>query len=694
MANCNSIDEMWCKFKDIVLSKLNLCAPKVVIKDTSDAPWIDSEVRHMINKKTTAWRKARRTNSDTSWHHFRSIRNLTKSLIKTKRNNFILSLKDVCKTNPKRFWSFFHFKTKSQALPDVISDSERECSAPSDKATLFNCYFGSVFNHDLTTGHPLLDNVDCPEITDPFFTVSQVEECLHDLDVKRAYAPNSIPLVVLKQCRFLLAPPMTLLFNACIQAECIPTEWKKAFVVPIHKKGDKKIVSNYRPISLLCSVSKMLERCIFNQLYPEVESRIHPLQHGFIKGRSCASQLVDVYHRIGATLDKGGQVDMIFLDFSKAFDCISHSLLIYKLQRQFGISGHLLGFIQSYLHERSQCVIVNGESSDWIHVPSGVPQGSILGPLLFLLFINDLPNVSASTTALFADDAKCFRTIVNENDCVSLQQDLDNFYEWSVAWKMNFNPVKCKVLSITRATEPIVFNYSMNNQSLEHVGAFKDLGILVDKNLSFSSHIDNLVGKCNKLCGAIKRAVGFTAPQAVKLALYNTLVRSHLDYASQVWSPHEKNRILKLESVQRAMTRFIVNNDLSYTDRCVVLEILPLSYRREISDLAFIFKYICNCININLDHIIKFNMSNSRSHPGLTATIVTHHPRTETFISSFFNRVCRLWNNLPITIRSSRTTSTFKKKLYLYYRNHLNQYSIFNTCSLTTICRCRGHYHR
>lgn len=486
---------------------------------------------------------------------------------------------------------------------------------------------------------------------------------------------------------------MTLLFNTCIQAECIPTEWKKAFVVPIHKKGDKKSVSNYRPISLLCSVSKTLERCIFNQLYPKVESRIYHLQHGFIKGRSCASQLVDTYHRIGAILDKGGQVDILFLDFSKAFDCISHSFLLFKLQSQFGISGHLLGFLKSYLHDRSQCVVVNGESSDWIHVPSGVPQGSILGPLLFLLFINDLPNVSNSTTALFADDAKCFRAIVDRNDCIDLQQDLDRFYEWSVLWQMNFNPSKCKVLSVSRAKNPIVYNYSMNNQPLEHVGTFKDLGILVDQSLSFSSHINNLVTKCNKLCGAIKRAVGFSAPQPVKLTLFNTLVRSHLDYASQVWSPHLKKEILKVESVQRSMTRFIVNNELSYTDRCIVLEILPLSYRREISDLVFIFKYLCNSVNINLEHIIKFDMSTNRSHPGLTAIIETHHPRTETFISSFFNRVCRLWNKLPVHIRSCKSTAIFKEKLFLYYRNELNHFSVFNTCSLTTICRCRGFYH-
>jgi hypothetical protein len=172
-------------------------------------------------------------------------------------------------------------------------------------------------------------------------------------------------------------------------------------------------------------------------------------------------------------------------------------------------------FFKAYLYDQAQCVVLNGESSDWIHVPSGVSQGNILGPLLFLLFINDLPNVSRSTIAPFADDAKCFRAIVDRNDCIDLQHDLDRFYEWSILWKINFNPSKCKVLSVSRAANPIVYNYSMNDEPLENVGAFKDLGILVDQGLSFSSHINNLVTKRNKLCGAIKRAVGFFAPQPV-----------------------------------------------------------------------------------------------------------------------------------------------------------------------------------
>ena len=693
LVSCADVNEMWFKWKSIVLNQLNACAPKVTIRDTQDPPWIDGETRHMINKKKTAWHKAKRCDSTQSWARFRSISNQTKSLIRDKHASFIASLDTSCKTNLKRFWSFFHFKTKSRSLPDIVCDAQAECSTPCEKATMFNRYFGSVFNHAVTTENPRTENVDLNSVSDPFFSVDLVEDCLSKIDVKRAFAPNTIPPVILKNCRFLLAPSLCVLFNTCIQCECIPNEWKKAYVVPIHKKGDRKEVSNYRPISLLCSVSKALERCIFNQLYPEIENLIHPLQHGFIKGRSCTSQLLDVYHRIGSILDKGGQIDMVFLDFSKAFDCICHQLLLYKLQHLFGIGGNLLGFIQSYLHERSQCVVVDGKNSNWISVPSGVPQGSILGPLFFLLFINDMPNVSESTTALFADDAKCFKSINSIDNCICLQNDINRFHDWSVAWNMTFNASKCKVLTISRKHQPIMYDYKMNNQSLEHVGTFRDLGVVIDETLSFTTHIDNVISKCNKLCGAIKRAVGFAAPQRVKLTLFNSLVRSHLDYASQVWSPSDKNKILQIESVQRSMTRYIVNNELSYSDRCAVLEILPLSYRREIFDLFFIYKYFNGVIKVDYSLFVQLYESNSRSHPGPTVRPLFSHPNTECFTSSYFNRICQLWNILPFNIRSCKSFNNFKVKLFTHYKSKLNVYSPHETCTLTSICRCRGYYH-
>ena len=184
----------------------------------------------------------------------------------------------------------------------------------------------------------------------------------------------------------------------------------------------------------------------------------------------------------------------------------------------YGVENSLLGWLQSYLSGRSQCVLVEGKCSNWALVPSGVPQGSILGPLLFLLFINDMPLVTSNcTTALFADDAKCFLKVDSLHNCQILQNDLLKLQEWSTAWKMCFNPSKCKVLSITRSQTPVNFVYSLNGQSLEHVGVFKDLGIVIDQSLTFNEHITNLVTKCNKVSGMIKRSVGFNAPSHVKL---------------------------------------------------------------------------------------------------------------------------------------------------------------------------------
>ena len=229
---------------------------------------------------------------------------------------------------------------------------------------------------------------------------------------------------ILKECANALDPSITLLFKKSFASGHIPaTQWKQANVVPVHKKGNKSQVSNYRPISLLCIVSKVMERYIYNSVYNIVEPLINTHQHGFMTGKSCTTQLLSVYDTVGKHLDEGKQTDMIFFDFSKAFDSVNHNLLINKLQK-LGFSGKLLLWITDYLKDPSQRVVLDGSTSEWVPVTSGVPQGSILGPLLFLLFINDMPDCTEHS-----DDAKYFRIIINIEDCEQLQRDLNSLYE-------------------------------------------------------------------------------------------------------------------------------------------------------------------------------------------------------------------------------------------------------------------------
>ena len=476
----------------------------------------------------------------------------------------------------------------------------------------------------------------------------------------------------------------------------IPGAWKRAHVVPIFKKGDKSHVNNYRPISLLPIVSKVFERCIVNHVYPFLSPVLHNLQHGFLKNRSCTTQLLKVYHSIGTILDRGGQVDILYLDFSKAFDSVSHSLLLYKLEQFYGFTDLFIQLFESYLRQRMQCVLIDGENSSWNDVTSGVPQGSILGPYLFLLFINDMPDVvTASTTALFADDCKIFKEIESHDDCLALQNDLNSLHQWSTEWKMSFNASKCKILTISRSRNPISYDYHLDGVVLEHVGEFRDLGVVFNESLSFKSHITSLVSRCNRMSGVVKRSVGFGAPQHVKLTLFKALVRPHTEFSSQVWSPHSKTEIALLESVQRSMTRFICTNELSYPERCLSLNLLPLSYRREVADLVFCFKCLNGYLDVDFtEELCIFNPGNSlrSSHSGLL--LQERRTRTEHFKAMYFNRVTHLWNVLPIEIRQCTSLSSFKSKLFVHYFTLLGlSYDPFNSCSWTSVCRCTGFYH-
>ena len=371
---------------------------------------------------------------------------------------------------------------------------------------MFNDHFYSSFSPCLKTDDELphinvkYDN-DLPAVN---FSTQEAYTLLNKLDVHKAYGTDNLSPHILKQCASHLSPSLAILFTLSLKTGKVPSQWKASNVVPpIFKKGDKGNIENYRPVSLLSCVSKIMERCIFNHMYPIVEPSLSKAQHGFMRNKSCTTQLLDMYHTIGSVLYASGQTDIIYLDFSKAFDSVNHKLLFHKLQ-SFGINGNLLSWFKSYLTNRIQRVVLEGHASDWLPVLSGVPQGSILGHFFSFYLENDMPlSCFFSKTGIFSDDAKIYMEIKNNLDCTLLQADLDRLYEhdeWSVTWRINFNHSKCKILTVSRRKAPVFFNYMLNSNSLEHVTSFKDL--------SWNGHIDNAVTKCNRVNGMVKRVAG------------------------------------------------------------------------------------------------------------------------------------------------------------------------------------------
>ena len=321
-----------------------------------------------------------------------------------------------------------------------------------DKATAFNTYFSSVFNTDTSIpgnlpSFPYTDNI----VFTLEFSYEEVASALQCLNVSKTSGPDELHPRILKECAHELSTSLCIIFNKSIRLGRLPDDWKHANITPAFKKGIKTLVANYRQISLLSIVCKLCKRCVLQKLLPELIHVLTPLQHGFIPGRSCVTQLLSVLHDLGSSLDTGDEVDVVFLNFSKAFDSVPHGRLLHELSL-LGIQGSLHAWFTDYLSSRSQRVVIDGVFSPWISVTSGVPQGSILGPLLFLLYINDLPNVTSPSTsiALFADDAKCYRVVRNAEDVLSFQHDLYSVYDWSKDWGPSYNTNKCEVLRISR----------------------------------------------------------------------------------------------------------------------------------------------------------------------------------------------------------------------------------------------------
>ena len=444
----------------------------------------------------------------------------------------------------KKFWSHVKSSRNSSRIPEVVSYEGLTANEPLAKANMFNKYFYKQFSEP---SH-YETNIDFTNDSsfDIDFSADRVKPILDSLDINKAQGPDCINGSVLKNCSETLSYPLSILFNLVYNTGYIPQEWKVANVVPVYKKDDKNKVTNYRPISLTSLVMKVLERIIYDELLCRTKNKIDTRQHGFIRNRSCNTNLLLFTESIARSLHEKIGIDVIYFDFAKAFDTVSHDLILHKLKTQYNIDGALLKFFTEYLHNRKQHVILDNVISESVDVLSFIPQGSILGPLLFVLFINDIyENIDKDTNiALFADDTKIWRDIKSEADCEILQKDINTLTTWSRKNKMSFHPDKCKALIIHDNRPDFVKElpfahqyYNINGNTIEFSENERDLGVIVSSNFRWDEQHDKILKKSHQMLGFTKRTCHFIIDVRKRRSLYLSLVRSNFEHGSIIWRP-------------------------------------------------------------------------------------------------------------------------------------------------------------
>ena len=518
---------------------------------------------------------------------------------------------------------------------------------------------------------------------------SIVHNVLCNIKTNKAQGPDNIHGKILKECASSLAYPLSIIFNTCFTVGELPQEWKIANIVPIHKKGCKTDVENYRPISLTSLIMKSFERLIRDELYKQCEHLIDGRQHGFLPKRSCTTQMVDYCDSLALSLHNNVDTDVIYFDYAKAFDTVNHDILLKKLKNNFNIDGKLLKFLVCYLKGRKQRVVLGNCQSNLCDVSSGVPQGSILEPLLFVLFINDLPSGLSSGTnlAMYADDTKIWRNIHTITDSYILQHDIDYMLNWASLNKMNFHPNKCKVLQVSlrhfnyfsTALPFSTFFYTLGECILDFVSSEKDLGVSVTKNLNWSEHCSNIYTKASQMFGLTKRTAHFINNSRQRRALYLSMIRSQLEHCSVVWRPPQKTIMDKFEGLQKRCIKWILNEEFFhytnqlYFHKCKNLDILPIRFRFDLSDLVLFHKIFYQLCPVTLPSYLKhFAGSSLRScHLDSLSLVSEVIPRTNVFAtssfrpfaSSFFYRTFLAWNNLPYSVRSLSCPKSFRNEV-------------------------------
>ena len=506
------VDQMWYAWEEKFMSIMHQCISTAKLLVKSSVPWLNRDITKAMRARNLAFRRVKRTKGSVHLNDYKKKRNKVANMIKDAKLKFFKGLNP---SNPKSFWKVVKYLTKQTSSIPILEDChEQAIHDDAAKATLLNDFFSGCFND----AQPPLSMSDYSNLHQPdpdlcpeqfLCTEDEILEMLLSLDTTKSSGPDGISATMLKQTAVSIAPGITKLMNLSISTSKFPTAWKTSSVVPVPKGSNHTSVSNYRPISLFPILSKLLEKHVHDLILNHFNLH-HPItlqQWGFQSKKSSVSALIDVSYNWSKALDQGNEVCAVFFALQKAFDPVPHQSLIEKL-KSIELDPFLVRWIYSYLIDRKQYVVLNGERSATCNFISGVPQGSVLGPLLFLIYINDSvcsTVLDGNCISLYADDMLLYRIIDSSQDFDCVQQGIDNIGRWVAENDLHLNSAKCKFMVVTRRRtkgNPIP-ELLLYGQPLERVSEYKYLGVILSANLSWTPHIEKVVTKTRRMIGML-----------------------------------------------------------------------------------------------------------------------------------------------------------------------------------------------
>ena len=669
-----NIDDATSLFQDKLDTVIKRHVQSATIRFSNrDKCWINADIKLGIKKRNKLYRKAKRSNSDQDWTLFKRQRNHVTLSIRKAKETHITRLADKLETsenNSKLWWKLAKAVLNpdyvQKSIPSLVDDNNIHYSDPTAKANLLNNYFASICT--VNDDHVPLDPesiLDIPPLEIFQFNQQDVYKELQALDTNKAMGPDEISPIVLKNLAGALALPI---FLICLKSKSTckyPFTCKNANVTPLFKKGDPHKPNNYRPISLLSILGKIREKIIYKNLFNHVKAHISPSQSGFLPGHSTVTQLLEIYHKILSSLDEKKETLLCFFDISKAFDRVSHRAIINKL-KHFNVKGDALKWFADYLDNRFQRVIIDGKYSEWKRIFAGVPQGSILGPLLFLIFINDIVTDIDVLIRLFADD-----TSLNLSSSellqshILMQNDINTISEWALKWSVTFNLDKNTFLLISRRQSPTQLSLTFNGQSINQSNKHKHLGVTFNSQGNWSHHMEEVITKANKRLGILLNLKYVLSRNALK-TLYISNVRSIIEYSDILWDCIPDYLLKRLERINLNAIRCITGLTISTHTPKLYTEsgLQPLYIRRKIHRLTQMYKIVHGLAPTYLTELLPERTADRNPYPVRNTDVYTPYKcRTESLNNSFFPQTIRDWNKLPPNIQNAPSVASFKSQV-------------------------------